>query len=215
MDSIVDSIDCLINKNYINYSDNYLLDNNLLDNNYLLDNNLLDNNLLDNNLLDNNLLDNDISDNDELNNDFENILNEINESLILYRRTILIKISFNCKQFIDEFPKEIFFKDQKDIVKYFLNNNFRYNSIIWIIYNQVYICSIINNIYFNDFLEFLFLKYKENINFYSIKDILNFILDSKYNFIDNILKCKKFYENIDIEYLNLNIYVKNGLENVD
>ena len=184
---------------------------------YILDNQLINKDLFDysnNYYIDNN----DILYNNELNDDFENILNEMNENLILYRYKTIFKIPYNYEQFIKEFPKDIFFKNKNDILEYFSNNDFNLDSTIWIIYNQVYICNIINNIYFNDFLEKIFFKYKENINFYSIKDILNFILDSKYNFLDNLLKCKKFYEEIYIEDLNLsveNVYVKNSLEDVD
>ena len=171
-----------------------------------------------NNLLNedfNNILDIDI---DNYNNS-DNILNEMKESSNYYG--VFIKNQpYSCEEFINKFPKEIFFLEKMSLFNFFLNRGYSFYSVNWIVYNQTYLCNIINNYYFNDFLSLLYERYKENILFYSEEDILKFITDNKFNFMHNILNCNKFYENIHIEVHievhNLNIIKpNNSLEEVD
>jgi hypothetical protein len=199
-----------------------------IDNNYY--NNLLNDNFdnISNEIMDidnyncNNLLNEDFDnildiDIDNYNN-FDNISNEMKKSN--YYDFFIEKKLYSCEDFINKFPKEIFFLDKMSLFKFFLDRGYSFYSVNWIVYNQIYLCNIINHFNFNDFLSLLYKRYKENVLFYSEDDILKFITDNKFNFMHNILNCNKFYENIhievNIEIDNLNIIKpNNNLEEVD
>ena len=141
-------------------------------------------------------------------------LNEMNDFLNGYK---CLK-PYSCNEFINNFPKYIFFKEKMEIFRFFLNKKYSFHTINWIVYNQNYLCKIINNVNFNDFLELLYIKHKENIFFYSEEDIFLFITDPKYHFFENILNCNKFYEEIEIkeeDKLNIPILQNIKLEEND
>jgi hypothetical protein len=116
-----------------------------------------------------------------------------------------ISIKYTRHDFINYFPKYIFFLDKIEIFRFFLDKKFSFYSINWISYNQTYLCSIINNPNFNLFLGFLYEKYKGELKFYSENDILIFITDLKYNFFNHMLNCDKFYQYILEDDLETNL----------
>jgi len=153
---------------------------------------------------------------DMLNDEFDDILNDINNYIDI--DPIIEVKPYTCEEFINNFPKHIFFQEKFLLFKFFLDKGYSFYSINYIIYNQYYICNIINHPNFNDFLGLLFEKYKENINFFSDEDIFKFIIDNKYNFFNHILNCNKFYDEIYVEEYNLDINIiniHNSLEDVD
>lgn len=129
---------------------------------------------------------------DDYFNEIDLLFNDLNNSLFEIK-------PYTCEEFIDNFPKYIFFKDKIEIFRFFMDKGYSFYSVNSIAYNQHYICNIINHPNFNDFLELIFEKNKENILFFSEIDILNFITDSKFKFIDYLLNCNIFYEKIYIE----------------
>lgn len=142
--------------------------------------------------------------------DIEYMLNEeldfINE--IFYDKP------YTNDEFISNFPKNIFFEDKLYIFRFFLEKGYNFYSINWIVYNQLYLCDIINHPNFNDFLSLIYDKFKENILLFNQEDIFKFITDSRFNFRNYILNCNKFYEEIKIDDEKMDISILNNeLEN--
>jgi hypothetical protein len=217
----IDNWNNLLNENF----DNILNEiNEILDIDYYNCNNFdnISNEIMDIDYYNYNIFDNisnEIMDIDNCNNllneNFDNILDiDIDNNFFIEKKL------YSCEDFINKFPKEIFFLEKMSLFKFFLDKGYSFYSVNWIVYNQMYLCNIINHPNFNDFLSLLYERYKENVLFYSEDDILKFITDNKFNFMHNILNCNKFYENIDIEVNievdNLNIIKpNNNLEEVD
>lgn len=152
---------------------------------------------------------------------FENIDLLIDEDFDIFDQILFLDKPYTCQEFIYNFPKKIFFEDKMDIFKFFLHKGYSFYSVNWIVYNQLYLCTIINNPYFNDFLELIYERNKENINFFSEDDIFYFITDSKYNFKELIFKCNNFFEELKIDEHIIDLSILNyelanyRLEDVD